>query len=462
MADLSRFFLVENGLSFDDNVSIFSGNSDPSVVGEAAPIGSLYLSTNGSLYHKFGTAYTDWALVSAESATVRISSSDTTSGFLNDKLAVTSSLTKTLVPNTPGAQTLLIDLSNTGVSPGTYHQVTVDAKGRVLSAFNPTTLLGYGITDAQPLNPNLTALSNISAGSPPVGLYTITGTGTSEARAIQGTTDQIVVLNGDGVTDNPTLSIAPNVVLPGTAGFIVPIGTSAQEIQTIDGTIRYNTDLGKFRFYQDGQWLNFGSDLVLYEENLSNPAVPTAGGQNSVAIGEAALASGQNSIALGASEAAGSQSTALGNGAKASSYGQLAFSARASAAAGSAQGAEYVYSGQTIAQYPIELFLDGVSQRAVFSQPNTAVSFVALVIGQRVDVPGELFSAKIDGQMFRGNTASATQVYTVKSLWGLTYQDMDANILADTNNGTFNVKVTGKAGQTWRWVVRVSAVESVL
>lgn len=41
-----------------------------------------------------------------------------------------------------------LDLSDTGVSAGTYKSVTVDAKGRITSGSNPTTLSGYGIADA--------------------------------------------------------------------------------------------------------------------------------------------------------------------------------------------------------------------------------------------------------------------------------------------------------------------------
>lgn len=39
-------------------------------------------------------------------------------------------------------------LSNTGVTAGTYKSVTVDVKGRVTGGTNPTTISGYGISDA--------------------------------------------------------------------------------------------------------------------------------------------------------------------------------------------------------------------------------------------------------------------------------------------------------------------------
>jgi hypothetical protein len=460
--DLKSLFLVENGLSFDDDVVILSGSTDPSLIGQTAPVGSLYIRNNGQLWQKFDANDVDWQLVSAEGTSVKVSSTDTTTGFLNDKLTVSSSLLKAVVPSVPGPQTLQLDLSPTGVSAGTYTKVTVDAKGRVVSANNPTTLLGYGITDAQPLHPNLTALANISAGSPPVGLYTVTGTGTSVARAITGTSNQISVDRGDGIGGNPQVSISDDAIFPGTKGITVPIGTQAQEVASDDGTLRYDSTLNKFRFRQNGQWLNFGHDLVLYLENPVSPAASTASGQNAVAIGEGGIASGQNSIVLGTSKAQAPQSTAIGNGARAASYGQVAFSARPISSLGSSQGGEYVYAGQTIAQFPIELFLDGVSERATFPDADTAVTFTALIIAQRVDVKGEMYSAKIDGQLYKGSTNADTTVTTVKSQWGVTHQDMDSMILADTTNGTFNVKVKGKAGQTWRWTIRVSTAENIL
>lgn len=55
-----------------------------------------------------------------------------------------------------------IDLATTGVSAGTYRSLTVDVYGRVTGGTNPTTLAGYGITDAQPLDATLTALAGVT------------------------------------------------------------------------------------------------------------------------------------------------------------------------------------------------------------------------------------------------------------------------------------------------------------
>jgi len=47
-----------------------------------------------------------------------------------------------------GEDGFTLKLSNTGVTAGDYTKVTVDAQGRVTAGQNPTTLAGYGITDA--------------------------------------------------------------------------------------------------------------------------------------------------------------------------------------------------------------------------------------------------------------------------------------------------------------------------
>ena len=52
-------------------------------------------------------------------------------------------------------KTVATYLSNTGVSAGEYTKVSVDAKGRVTAGSNPTTLSGYGITDAYTKSENV-------------------------------------------------------------------------------------------------------------------------------------------------------------------------------------------------------------------------------------------------------------------------------------------------------------------
>lgn len=93
-----------------------------------------------------------------------------------------------------------ISMPNTGTA-GTYKSVTTDAQGRVTAGTNPTTLAEYGITDAQPLDTDLTALAGLSAN----GIIARTGDGTASARTITAGVG-ISVTDGDGVAGNPTIS----------------------------------------------------------------------------------------------------------------------------------------------------------------------------------------------------------------------------------------------------------------
>ena len=61
-----------------------------------------------------------------------------------------------------GTGSFTTTLANSGVTAGTYKSVTVNAKGLVTAGTNPTTLSGFGITDAQPLDATLTALAGVT------------------------------------------------------------------------------------------------------------------------------------------------------------------------------------------------------------------------------------------------------------------------------------------------------------
>ncbi|WP_134485408.1 phage tail protein [Pseudomonas aeruginosa] len=64
------------------------------------------------------------------------------------EVRATNDATGQMTRGTDGKLALPLSLSLTGIAAGTYRSLTVDAKGRATSGSNPTTLGGYGITDA--------------------------------------------------------------------------------------------------------------------------------------------------------------------------------------------------------------------------------------------------------------------------------------------------------------------------
>src|SRR4051812_29421546 len=81
-------------------------------------------------------------------------------------ISLTSDGSITVVGETADADNVdgafVISLPNVA-SAGTYRSVTVNTKGQVTAGTNPTTLSGYGITDAQPLDADLTAIAAFSS-----------------------------------------------------------------------------------------------------------------------------------------------------------------------------------------------------------------------------------------------------------------------------------------------------------
>ena len=106
-----------------------------------------------------------------------------------------------------------IDLAVTGVTPGTYTKVVTDGYGRITTGSNPTTLAGYGINDAQPLNQTLTNLSSLSTR----GLVVLDSAGVATTRKLVVTGTGLTLSNANGGTgDIEVTSNATDLATPGT------------------------------------------------------------------------------------------------------------------------------------------------------------------------------------------------------------------------------------------------------
>ena len=95
---------------------------------------------------------------------------------------------------------------------GTYTRFTVDSRGRIVNADTPTTLSDVGITDAQPLDSDLTSLANMTG----FGLISRQSEGTLVNRTLTVGSGRLVVQNGNGQSSNPFLDLADTTVVVGS------------------------------------------------------------------------------------------------------------------------------------------------------------------------------------------------------------------------------------------------------
>jgi len=117
--------------------------------------------------------------------------------------------------------------------------------------------LGVNNPDGTTGNPQIylgSFLSNFQTLSGSTGLVAVSG-GNVTTKQISGVTNQTVVTNADGSTGNPTVGIASNPVMPGTASLTFPIGgTASRPSSPVNGMFRYNSDLALFEGYANGAW----------------------------------------------------------------------------------------------------------------------------------------------------------------------------------------------------------------
>jgi uncharacterized membrane protein len=117
----------------------------------------------------------------------------------------------------------------TVATAGTYKSVTVNAKGLVTAGTNPTTLAGYGITDAQPLDPDLTSIAGLTGTT---GFLKKTAANTfalDTSTYITG--NQSISVSGDA-SGSGTTSIALTLATVATAGTYRSVTVNAKGLVT--------------------------------------------------------------------------------------------------------------------------------------------------------------------------------------------------------------------------------------
>ena len=114
-----------------------------------------------------------------------------------------------------------------------YTRLTIDSRGRVVTGDNPTTLAQYGIADAQPADPELQSLADMTG----FGFISRTGAGTLSNRQIAVSSGRLLVSNGTGTSGNPVLDLADTPVVVGSYNPVGNLDTPLVSVTTGDETV---------------------------------------------------------------------------------------------------------------------------------------------------------------------------------------------------------------------------------
>jgi len=146
-----------------------------------------------------------------------------------------------------------LESSGTGLIAKTAG-ATVTARTLTASGAGVSVSNGNGVSGNPTVSLSGLALALANTGG--TGMLAVVGGSTISGREIYGTANQVSVANGNG-SDNPTISLASNPVIPGTGAMTVPVGTSAQQPVGSGGQFRFNSDTQTFDGYASGTWSQF-------------------------------------------------------------------------------------------------------------------------------------------------------------------------------------------------------------
>ncbi len=141
---------------------------------------------------------------------------------------------------------------------GSGGYTTVQEEGSNLTQRSTIDCVGSGITASDTgsktqlaTHAQLNSVASLSTN----GVIARTASNTVTARTITGTSNEIDVADGDGVSGNPTIGISDNPTIPGTGAMIPPSGTTAQRPTGAAGKTRYNSDDNKLEYHNGTSWV---------------------------------------------------------------------------------------------------------------------------------------------------------------------------------------------------------------
>jgi hypothetical protein len=168
--------------------------------------------------------------------------------------------------------------------------IVVKASGTIVPRSIATSGNGIGVTNGSGVAGNPTiALSGLPAAlasASGTGLLNVVSGTSIGSVSILGTADQIAVANGNASAGSPTISLASNPIVPGTAGMTIPKGTTAQQPSGVEGQFRFNTTTSAFYGFAAGSWRQFAlAGGVTSFSAGSTGLTPSTGTSGAVVLG---------------------------------------------------------------------------------------------------------------------------------------------------------------------------------
>lgn len=243
--------------------------------------GSVYVLTNGSTSTTDalaeGTVNLYFTAARAQAAVTSIPGNAVTSSRWATARSITITGDASWTTSIDGALNVssALTLADTTVTPGTYAKLTVDSKGRATSGESlvasdipvldwgkittgkPTTLAGYGISDAQPLDGDLTAIAAI-AGTTGLLRKTAANTWSLDTSAF--------------LTGNQSITVTGDVTGSGTTALTLTLGNSGVVAGTYNNSA---TAVTPFTVDAKGRVTSAGAAVTLTPAFASITGKPT-------------------------------------------------------------------------------------------------------------------------------------------------------------------------------------------